>query len=102
MVEVSKCPSRKVKRGLGRAYFDPSSNESAIGGSPPAPSQPTSRMLLRLQLARLFQVPSVTGAGLSEVSRGLSQRPTFGYLKNGNFFFKIFNFLDDLGDSKTF
>ena len=31
MVEMSKCPSRKVKRGLGRAYFDPSSNESAIG-----------------------------------------------------------------------
>ena len=31
MVEVSKCPSQKVKRGLGRAHFDPSSSKSAIG-----------------------------------------------------------------------
>ena len=40
MVEVSKCPSQKVKRGLGRAHFDPSSNKSAIGPTSRANQQP--------------------------------------------------------------
>ena len=31
MVEVSKYPCQKVKRGLGSAYFDRSSNKTAIG-----------------------------------------------------------------------
>ena len=40
MVEVSKCPSQKVKRGLGRAHFDPSSSKSAIGPTSRANQQP--------------------------------------------------------------